>query len=91
LAEARQKGEARAKADMAKGTMQILYYGKPWSVGKPLVDDQSGLPVIIVEGCCVMPDFVAEAQAYNAAMRQRAKEKKEKNSANQASHGTIED
>lgn len=76
LAPAREKGEAQAKADIAKGTMQILYYGKPWSMGKPLLDDETHLPVKIVAGCCVVPEFVAETDAYNAVMRQASKEKK---------------
>jgi len=69
------KGIARAKADIAEGTMQILYYGKPWSQGKPLVDDQSGLPIKIVAGCCVTPEFVKETNAYNDIMRKKAKGK----------------
>lgn len=85
LAEAKQKGEDRAKADITTGTMQILYYGQPWSMGKPLVDDETQLPIKIVAGCCVMPEFVAETDAYNSVMRQAAKGKKQKESANQAS------
>ena len=87
LAQAKQKGETQAKADIVKGTMQILYYGKPWSIGKPLVDDQSQLAVEIVSGCCVTPDFVAETDAYNAVMRQAVKDKKEKAPANPTSDG----
>ena len=87
LAQAKQKGEMQAKTDIAKGTMQILYYGKPWSSGKPLVDDQSQLPVKIVSGCCVTPEFVAETDAYNAVMRQATKDKKEKAPANPTSDG----
>ena len=82
LAQAKQKGEAQAKADIAKGTMQIHYYGKPWSTDEPLVDDESGLPVEIVAGCDVMPEFVAETDAYNACMRLAAKDKKIKKTAN---------
>lgn len=66
----RQCGEARARADIAAGKMRILYYGKPWSVGKPLRDDRTGLPVEIVAGCEVSAEFVAETDAYNAAMRE---------------------
>ena len=65
----KQRGEARARADMAAGKMRILYYGKPWSVGKPLKDDRTGLPVVIVEGCEVSAEFVEETDAYNAIMR----------------------
>ena len=74
LADARQKGETRAKADFANGTLQILYCGKPWSAGNPLIDDESHLPVKVVAGCTVSQEFVAETDAYNAAMRQSAKE-----------------
>ncbi len=66
----KQRGEARARADIATGKMRILYYGKPWSVGKPLKDDRTGLPVEIVEGCDVSAEFVAETDAYNAVMRE---------------------
>ena len=66
----KQRGEARARADIAAGKMRILYYGKPWSVGKPLKDDRTGLPVEIVEGCEVSAEFVAETDAYNAVMRE---------------------
>jgi HEAT repeat protein len=68
-----QKGRERAAADIKAGTPRILYYGKPWSLGKPLVDEASRLPVELVAGCDVMPEFVAETDAYNAAMRQWAK------------------
>ncbi|HOD84241.1 MAG TPA: hypothetical protein PKG77_22690 [Phycisphaerae bacterium] len=66
------KGRARAAADIRAGRARILYYGKPWSQGKPLIDDQTGLPVEIASGCCVTAEFVAETDAYNAAMREWA-------------------
>ncbi len=62
-------GVLRAREDIAKGKRRILYYGKPWSVGKPLIDDASGLPVEIVEGCAVTREFVGETDAYNRTMR----------------------
>ncbi|MBI5722904.1 MAG: hypothetical protein HZA50_03020 [Planctomycetes bacterium] len=64
------KGIARAKADIANGKMKILYYGQPWSQGKRLVDEASGLPVEIVAGCCVTAEFVQETNAYNKTMRE---------------------
>ncbi len=76
-----QRGERIARADLAKGTMQILYFGKPWSRGRPLVDDDSGLPVRIVAGCCVGKDFVDETDAYNHVMREAAKAKRESGNA----------
>jgi hypothetical protein len=66
------KGIHRAQEDIKNGKIQILYYGKPWSVGKPLIDDETGLPVIIVEGCVVTTDFVEETDAYNKIMRAEA-------------------
>lgn len=69
-----EKGRDRAAADIKAGRLRILYYGLPWSMGKPLIDDESGLAIEIVEGCDVMPEFKAETDAYNASMRQWAKE-----------------
>ncbi|MFZ2654338.1 MAG: hypothetical protein WAX69_05440 [Victivallales bacterium] len=71
----KEKGIARAKEDIANGKMKILYYGKPWSQGKPLVDDNSGLPIEIVSGCSVTPEFQEETDSYNDTMRKKAKEK----------------
>ena len=71
----KEKGIMRAKKDIVAGKMKILYYGKPWSQGKPLIDDRSGLPVEIVAGCCVRPEFVEETGAYNKTMRQEMKDK----------------
>ena len=64
-------GVQKAKQDIADGEMKILYYGKPWSQGKPLVDDLSGLPIEIVAGCCVTSDFIEETNAYNETMRNK--------------------
>lgn len=64
-----ERGVLRAREDIAKGKRRILYYGKPWSVGKPLIDDASGLPVEIVEGCDVTREFAEETDAYNSTMR----------------------
>jgi hypothetical protein len=51
------------------GRPVILYYGKPWSGGKPLVDDATGLTVEVAGGCAVTKSFVAEVDAYNDAVR----------------------
>src|SRR3989304_455797 len=72
-----ERGAEKAKKDIAQGIMRILYYGKPWSVRKPLKDDESGLPVEIVEGCDVTREFAAETDAYNKGMRETAGRKKE--------------
>ncbi len=71
----KQKGIQRARQDIADAKMKILYYGKPWSQGKPLVDDKSGLPIEIVAGCKVTHDFVEEANTYNEVMRQEVKKR----------------
>jgi hypothetical protein len=70
---AKNNGEARARQDISRGTKRILYYGKPWSVGKPLVDEESGLPIEILAGCDVTPEFAAETDSYNKVMRENAK------------------
>jgi hypothetical protein len=69
IAEAKAIGEKQAAEDIAAGNAVILYYGKPWSAGKPRVDDATGLPVQILSGCAVTPRFVAGVDAYNAAIR----------------------
>ena len=69
----KERGIMRAKKDIGDGKMKIFHYGKPWSQGKPLVDSESGLPVEIVAGCCVRPEFVEETRAYNKTMRQEIK------------------
>ncbi len=67
--DAERRGAQTAAEDINAGRVVILYYGKPWSVGKPLVDDATGLPVKIVGGCDVTGVFVAEVAAYNEAIR----------------------
>jgi hypothetical protein len=69
IAAAKQHGQKSAEKDINAGEFRILYYGKPWSVGKPLVDDITGYRVQIVAGCDVSEPFVAEVTAYNNAMR----------------------
>ncbi len=76
VATAQRRGTETATKDIKNGTLRILYFGEPWSVGKPLVDDATGYRVQIVGGCDVTAPFVAEVEAYNATMRQwHAKEK----------------
>jgi len=81
------RGIARARKDIAEGNVRILYYGKPWSAGKPLVDDASGLPVEIVEGCCVTAEFVQETDAYNQTMRETLQDAKSRARAYLERHG----
>ncbi|MEA3188355.1 MAG: hypothetical protein QOD99_2185 [Chthoniobacter sp.] len=64
------RGAASASRDIEAGTLRILYYGKPWSVGKSLVDDTTGYRVQILSGCVVTRPFVAEVEAYNGVMRE---------------------
>ena len=66
---AKQSGAATAAKDIKAGTFRILYFGKPWSVGKPLVDDATGYRVQILGGCDVTAPFTSEVEAYNNAMR----------------------
>jgi len=76
IATAKKQGAETAAKDIKNGTLRILYFGKPWSVGKPLVDEVTGYRVLIVGGCDVSSPFVAEVEAYNSTMRQwHAKEK----------------
>ncbi len=68
VAAAKERGAASASRDIKAGTLRILYFGKPWSVGKPLVDGTTGYRVQIMEGCVVTAPFVAGVDAYNNAM-----------------------
>jgi hypothetical protein len=69
VAAAKERGATTATKDIKAGKFRILYFGKPWSAGKPLVDDATGYRVQIVGGCDVTKEFVAEVEAYNRAMR----------------------
>ena len=66
---AKDRGAETAAGDIKGGKLRILYFGKPWSGGKPLVDESTGYRVQIVGGCVVSDSFVAEVDAYNRAMR----------------------
>lgn len=68
--EAAQTGAETAAKDIQAGVFRILYYGKPYSADKPLVDDATRFRVQVIGGCEVTPPFVAEVKAYNDAMRQ---------------------
>jgi hypothetical protein len=69
VAAGRARGAATAARDIKAGTLRILYSGKPWSVGQPLVDVDTGYRVLIVGGCTVTERFSAEVEAYNGVMR----------------------
>ena len=70
------RGSESAQHDIEKKTFRILYFGEPWSMGKPLVDDTTGFPILIVGGCVVTKAFVAEVDAYNTTMREWWKKNK---------------
>lgn len=69
VAAARKIGAESATADINNGKLRILYYGKPRSSDKPLIDDETGYRVQIVAGCIVSTTLVAEVDAYNLAMK----------------------
>ena len=76
VATAKKQGAETAAKDIKNGTFRILYFGKPMSADKQLVDETTGYRIQIVGGCVVTAPFVAEVQAYNAAMQQwHAKQK----------------
>ena len=66
---AKERGAATAAADIKAGRPVILYFGKPWSQGKPLVDDATNLRVVVIGGCFASEAFVTEVGSYNAAIR----------------------
>jgi hypothetical protein len=70
VAAAKERGAATAAKDIKAGRLRILYFGKPWSVGKPLVDDVTGYRVQILADCLVTAPFVEEVKTYNETMRQ---------------------
>ena len=69
VAAAKERGAATATKNIKSGTLRILCFGQPWPVGKALVDDATGYRVQILAGCDMTEPFVAEVEAYNAAMR----------------------
>jgi hypothetical protein len=64
------QGAATTTKDIQARELRILYFGEPWSNGKPLIDDATGYRVQIVGGCVVTEAFVAEIDAYNKTMRE---------------------
>ena len=69
-------GRAFAVEDMGSGINRIQYCGKPWSAGKPLIDDETGYPITIIAGCIVTKDFTILVNEYNLAMREHFRTKK---------------
>jgi len=70
---ARVRGTASAQADIKRQNFRVLYYGKPWSSDKPLVDEATGYRVQIVGGCDCTTVFRAEVEAYNSEMKEHHK------------------
>lgn len=68
-----EKGIYDAELDVNNGKFEIHYFGKPWSMGKPLIDDKTGLPIKIVDGCAVTQDFIDYNNAYNETVIKAAK------------------
>ena len=64
------EGRVYAEADLRRGLTRVLYYGKPWSQGKPFIDDETKYPVMIADGCVVGKDFVSFVGEYNRAMKE---------------------
>lgn len=62
-------GRKYANADIGGDLKRVLYFGKPWSQGKPLIDDESDYPITITAGCTISREFVDFVDGYNAAVR----------------------
>ena len=71
-------GRKQAAADIKAGKARILYYGKPWSADKPLVDEATRLPVEVISGCTITEELRARVNAYNAAIREWAAKRRGK-------------
>jgi hypothetical protein len=67
------EGRMYAEADIRRELTRILYFGKPWSQGKPFVDDNTGYHVVIAQGCIVGGDFVSFVNEYNSVMLEHFK------------------
>jgi len=62
-------GRKYANVDIRSDTKRVLYYGAPWSQGKPLIDEATGYSITIAAGCTVTKDFVNFVEGYNEAVR----------------------
>lgn len=62
-------GRAHARLDVQGELRRILYCGRPWSDGKPLIDDETGYPVQIAAGCTVTNDLLRFVESYNSTLR----------------------
>jgi hypothetical protein len=59
-----------AAIDIRSDLKRVLYYGKPWSQGKALIDEETGYPITVAAGCAVTKDFVDFVEGYNATVRE---------------------
>jgi hypothetical protein len=89
VAAVKNQGSRTAPEDIDAGILQILYFGKPWSQGKPMVDEATGYRVQIVGGCVVSRSFVAEVEGYNNTMRDWHTKTKKKASAEENIRETV--
>jgi|GEM_PF-3564016 len=69
-----QLGRRFATTDIKSGIKRILYYGEPWSAGKPLIDEETGSPVTITAGCAVTQDFTLLVNEYNRIMAEHSRQ-----------------
>ncbi len=70
IKEPAKEGRMYANADIRRGLTRVLYYGPPWSQGKPFIDDDTKYPVMIADGCVVGKDFRSFVGEYNRAMKE---------------------
>jgi len=68
-------GRKFAEADIRQDIKRIFHFGKPWSNGKPLVDDVTGYPVTVTAGCLITNEFATTIREYNATMRKHFQKK----------------
>ena len=68
LAVAAERGARVAAADIKRGVMRILTYGRLGQLATGS-DETTGYPVQPVAGCLVTERFLAEVEAYNDTMR----------------------
>ena len=73
IQEAKARGIRTAQKDIQDGILRILYYGPPWSAGKPLVDGETGYRIQLVSGCVVTELIRKEIDSYNLTMRDHYK------------------
>ena len=66
----RERGERRARSDLAAGKARVYEFGSPLSSLGSRRDPTSGLPVRTLIDCCVSAELREETDAYNRVMRE---------------------